>query len=464
VFLINAGPGIQVELVLAVLATLLWNFLPDGPFRSACFIIATASWITSLFLNISPFMRFDGYYLLSDFLDIPNLQDRSFALGKWFLRKMVLGLDAPSPEYFKSSRHSLLITYAFLTWVYRLFVFTAIALTVYHMFFKVLGITLFAVEIAWFIVLPITRELNCWWGLRAEAGFINRNVLISCAALLSMLALFFLPWNSNIQTSGIYTSKNRQRIYPPYAAQIKKIFVQNGQKVNKDEPLFELDIPQLRLQEKLARKKIHTLETQLNRQIAHSELLTPRQVIIEQITAAMTELAGLKKISRQLIITSPINGTIADMDEALRQDLWINESKLLCQVVTPELKYIEGYIEEEMLAVVKTGNQGIFYGENLDFPPLKGLISKIYPTSQKALTIPYLASIFDGQFPVTLSADNQLVSHTGLYKIIMTLQDASPIYPNRIVRGKLVLKGQPESMFNRMKKRVMAVIIRESGF
>ena len=59
--------GMATELALAIIATFLWCFIGDGPLRSACFIVATVTWITSLAMNISPFMRFDGYYL-----DIPN--------------------------------------------------------------------------------------------------------------------------------------------------------------------------------------------------------------------------------------------------------------------------------------------------------------------------------------------------------------------------------------------------------
>src|SRR5690606_11708462 len=54
--------GVRTELYLALIATFLWGVLPDGSLRSAAFFIATTSWVTSVLVNISPFMRFDGYY------------------------------------------------------------------------------------------------------------------------------------------------------------------------------------------------------------------------------------------------------------------------------------------------------------------------------------------------------------------------------------------------------------------
>ena len=70
--------GVKVEIYIACVATFLWGIVPDGGLRGVLFFVATTSWISSLLINISPFMRFDGYYALSDFLGMENLQPRSF--------------------------------------------------------------------------------------------------------------------------------------------------------------------------------------------------------------------------------------------------------------------------------------------------------------------------------------------------------------------------------------------------
>ncbi|MGJ3626824.1 hypothetical protein AB5I41_07970 [Sphingomonas sp. MMS24-JH45] len=72
-------------------------FLPDPP-RTIAFILATTSLATSLLVNASPFMRFDGYYLLSDRLRVPNLAPRAFALMRWRLRELLVALGEPAPE------------------------------------------------------------------------------------------------------------------------------------------------------------------------------------------------------------------------------------------------------------------------------------------------------------------------------------------------------------------------------
>ena len=157
--LINFG-GILTELHLALIATFIWAVLPDGGFKSAAFFLATTSWISSLTINVSPFMRFDGYYVFSDWLKAENLQPRSFALARWKIRESLFGLNHPPPEEINPSRRWTFIVYAWATWVYRFFLFLGIALLVYHFAFKILGIILFVIEIHWFILLPIIREIK----------------------------------------------------------------------------------------------------------------------------------------------------------------------------------------------------------------------------------------------------------------------------------------------------------------
>ena len=154
--------GVLTELHLAMIATFFWGILPEGGFKSVAFFVATTSWISSVAINVSPFMRFDGYYVFSDWLKAENLQPRSFALAKWQIREILFGFKHKAPEELNPSRRWTFITYAWATWLYRFFLFIGIALLVYHLAFKVLGIILFVIEIYWFIALPIIKEMKNW--------------------------------------------------------------------------------------------------------------------------------------------------------------------------------------------------------------------------------------------------------------------------------------------------------------
>lgn len=162
--------GVKVELSLAALATLTWSFLPDGPLRTATVLLATTTWLTSLAVNLNPFMRFDGYYLLSDMLRMPNLQEGAFAQARWKMREWLFGWNAPAPEIFAARSHLGLTVYAFGTWLYRLVLYLSIAFLVYHFTIKLAGVLLMAVEVIWFIALPVAREGLLWWRARRNIG------------------------------------------------------------------------------------------------------------------------------------------------------------------------------------------------------------------------------------------------------------------------------------------------------
>ena len=147
--------GMLAEITLAVVASLAWSVLPDGPVRTGAFLLSSSTWVLTVLVNVNPLMRFDGYFLLSDLIDVPNLQERGFAIGRWWLRERLFGLRAPVPEQFPLPKQRILTAYSLSALIYRFSLFLGIAIVVYHMAFKALGLFLFGVEIWWFIARPI---------------------------------------------------------------------------------------------------------------------------------------------------------------------------------------------------------------------------------------------------------------------------------------------------------------------
>jgi putative peptide zinc metalloprotease protein len=85
-------------------ATLAWS-LRRTALRSALFFLATTSWVLTLAVNASPFMRFDGYFILADLLDMPNLHERAGISARTWLRRHLAGLDEPWPERLPPGQH-----------------------------------------------------------------------------------------------------------------------------------------------------------------------------------------------------------------------------------------------------------------------------------------------------------------------------------------------------------------------
>ena len=213
-----SSAGISVEMALAGLSTLAWALLSDGPLRQAMLYLATTGWVLSLALNASPFMRFDGYFIASDLLDFPNLHERSGAIARAWLRRKLLGWKEPDPEPVTPRQRRALVVFALFTWLYRLVVFAGIAVAVYLMFFKVLGIFLFAVEVIWFIVRPCWSEVAVWRKRWTEV-LPGRRFLL-WGLLLSGLLVLAVPWALDVEAPAIAHPERQQAIYSPFAARV----------------------------------------------------------------------------------------------------------------------------------------------------------------------------------------------------------------------------------------------------
>ena len=298
------GGGIVVELALAILATLAWSFIPDGALRSAVFVLASSSWLMTISINSSPFMRFDGYFMLSDAWGIDNLQARAFALARWRLRRLLFATPENKPESLPKLTEQKLVVYAWITWVYRLLLFFGIALMVYHFCFKLLGIVLFGVEIVFFIARPIVQEIRVWRTIeRRPLPLLRKCCLAGLPLLLAFLVLF--PWQHTLRIPALLESEQHQTFYAVEPAQLKEIAVQPGARVALDQVLFKLESPKLEDDISLSTKRRELYRLRMERAATDSEAAADRQVSIEQYATESTRLAGLSKQRERLTIRAP---------------------------------------------------------------------------------------------------------------------------------------------------------------
>lgn len=459
--LINFG-GILTELHLAIIATFLWAVLPDGGFKSVAFFIATTSWISSLTINVSPFMRFDGYYVFSDWLKAENLQPRSFALARWKIRESLFGLNHPPPEEINPSRRWTFIVYAWATWVYRFFLFLGIALLVYHFAFKILGIILFVIEIHWFILLPIIREIKNWYKLKSEIKF-NKQTTRTLIILLSLFMILFLPWKSSLKIPAVYVSEQYSKVYAPYPSKIKKILVNKDDAVEKGQELIELYSPDLDREIFSISRKIQLTKTKINRLSKSAGNMDQFLTLQQSLIALQTEMTGLTRIKNKLIIKAPIKGKIKDFYD-LSEGMWVSNFDQLLEIVHYGTGKVRGFIKEEQIERFLKKNPAVFI-------PNDGIHDKVYLVSKSldlsAITnLPYisLSSAHDGPVAVRnfTGGKFQYRPETAHYIAEFDLAKKSEIQFE--LPGYVHIKGSRYSPLANLTKGVIAIIVRESGF
>ncbi len=461
--LIGAG-GMLVELALACMATLAWALLPDGPLRGGAFVLASVTWISSLAVNLNPFMRFDGYYLLSDLLEVDNLQGRSFALARWRMRRLILGFREPPPEIFARTRRRILIAHAWGTWIYRFFLFLGIALLVYHAFFKVLGIILMMTELVWFLGRPIWSEARIWVRRRDEARWSGGGV-VTLLLVLGGIGLLVFPWRGEVSAPARLEALRTADIYPPVAQRLGDLAVAEGDRVPRGQVLMRLSNPDSVAQLAGVEAEISGLRLRLERVAADADTLSAEPVLREALAEALARRDLLQEADRRLIIVAPQDGVVRDLAPDLAPGQWVRPGSdlPLARIVAGAGGRASAFLEAADLSRVIPGAEATFRFDDPARPPLSVRLAEVDRTALKALADPTLSAIHGGPLASHQTPDGRIVPDVPLYRARLEVTD-SGVTVAREEWGRVVLPAERASLAGRFLRHALAVLLRESGF
>ena len=444
-------------MVLAGLALLGWVLTPPGALHSAFFYLATTSLVMTLALNISPFMRFDGYYVLSDALDMPNLHDRAGALAKTGIRRLLLGWQDPWPEHFSPTKHAVLIVFALATWVYRLFLFLGIAVAVYLMFFKLLGIFLFAVEIAWFVIRPFYTEFKVWKMRRQDTQKGRASWWL--LALFAAVGLLAFPWAHDIHAPAQLRA-DYSTIYSPLAGKV--VSLQATGSVAKGASLVVLDSPKLRSDAQRAQINVSAtkaaLQTAEVSNDARGDQVGKLGVTVEQFQAE--DRAAGQELAR-LSIKADFAALWTDVEPSLVVGSWLRPQDAIGTLVNTASWVVEAWVEESDVQYLSKGSVGRFYPANRLDEPLKVSVLDIDTVRTSALSHPGMSADHGGSI-ATVTDGRALVPRDALYLVRLTVVGK----PDQVrwTRGRITVNGNRHSKLWRAVSYAGSILIRESGF
>ncbi len=449
--------GVAVELAIAIICLFCWSLAADGLLKSVFFLLATTTWVMSILVNFNPLMRFDGYYLMSDWLRVPNLESRAFTMAKWWLREKIFGLNFEPPEPIKMK----LVAFSFAVWVYRFFLFIGIASLVYFFFFKALGIILFLIEIVYFILRPIFNELKQWHKFRLQLQW-NKVSLRSSCFLLILIGLAFIPWRSSINVAG-FVKARYSPVYVPVSGRITRIVVNNNQRVEKDSLLIEMEAPELTYEKEQVERRYKELSWQRAFLGFNKKMRQEALIVTSTLVTQNRRLRSLLKKYNKLIVTAPDKGMIVDKVQTINAGDWIGEGTQILAILDKTELEVIAYLQEEYLSRVKVGVKGYFYPERGNFPVIEVEVKEIESMSIRAMDALYSASLFGGDVAVRENDKKELLPVISVYKIRLKLSE--PVDDlQRVRRGTVVLEGTAESLVKRVQKIAYALFRRESGF
>lgn len=468
--------GIWMETYSAIIAAILWVSFENITIQSVAFSMIAVSWLLSIIINVSPFFRFDGYYFFSDVINTPNLQPRSFAVARWWIRWLIFGID-PQYESLPKNKRRFFITYAIFTWIYRFIVFLGIALVVYYYFFKTLGIILFFIEIIFFIVAPIWSEIKVWWIWRNQIKF-NKHTFFSLICLILLFFIIFFPIRNTIRIPAVISNKY-QAFYAPEGAYIEKIYLKEGDEVHKGQLIIQLVSEDLVFKKKTSELEIQKINIQLRASAINIKYLSERNIFLSELIKSQSNYIRYNKQLERLAIKATFSGKLIELDPYLKKGMYVNKNRWLAEIIDPNLAEIEGFINDDELENLKEGQKGFFYSEEpwayripvevlsiessniRDLAPSKLLNDDLTNREgYRVETYTYQASDFSGEIPVNPSENNSLLPLKSIYRITLSLK--KPALLTHIVRGNVVIYAKTHSFFYDFMRFIKKLIIKES--
>lgn len=457
-----ASAGIAVEMALAGIATLLWTLAPEGSVRNGLFFLATTSWVLTLAINASPFMRFDGYFIASDLVDMPNLHERAGGQARVWLRRTLLGFRDVWPEHFAAPKRRALITFALITWIYRFTVFLGIALLVYLFFFKVLGLILMAVELTWFIGKPVMKELAVWKERRAEIlPNRRRGFWIGLAVVLAVL---LFPFSSRVMGYGWLHAQEQQQIHAPFAAQIVNMPAQRSFKTG--DVLFVLDSEVLSIAQDKSRQLALARERQIAGLLGLEDGEAQRQTLQSQKAYFEAEQKLNQDERERLTLRAPFDGELQDIDPGLAPGVWVKSREPLAVLMDPSRWVVDAYVPEADLGRLRTGDAVRVRLLSSAMAWANGRVEAIDVSRTQYLPTPMLDANHGGPLATLPDPSRQAqggrVLRDALFRVRVVLDEPLPTQQMATVRVRI--EGKPESLLAGGIRRVASVLVRESGF
>lgn len=455
-----ASAGMIAEFSLALIAILAWSLFPDGPVRNALFFLAFVGALLALGLNAMPFMRFDGYYVLSDALDLPNLHERASALSLRWIRFRVWGLLSSDPETQMSlPMRCFLIVFAMVTWLYRLVVYLAIAWLVFDYFFKALGIVLMLVELGWFVVRPVYQEISYLAGIRQRIRPNWLALLVTAMMIVVFTWLWFIA--SGITSPAIARARTELIVKSPKAGLLLQLNVREGQRLEVGDELALLVSPESDLRTEKAQINRKALLWELQSAAANQEARERSETNRQRIKG--TQAAEQLSISEQdlMHLRASAPGTVRDLHAGAVAGRWIQAREPLLRVISTEGTVIYAYVNEANIHDIKMGASATFYPDDAGIKPIRGKVVELDTNSLRTLPSPLLSSVYQGAIASVRGPSGELTTSEARYKV--RIEPEEPTALPRVLRGSVYIEGNALSAITALPARIISNLKRELG-
>lgn len=459
--LIIAGAGVMVEFYLACVSLFLWSVLPNGIIRSMMFYISGASLVSTLLVNVNPFMRFDGYYILMDYLRISNLRTRSALMYRHYLYQLFVGWKGPKPEEHPKSR--FMAIFGFFCTVYLLVIVLSISITVYFTISKVLAVWGFCATIVVFYGFGMWKQ--------AKYVFSNRNYWGSALSLVLRGMIFTLfvgymmipmPKAENLPAFFLY--EKVAELEAPGRGKIVSEIPEIGAPVEKGALLLKLRDEKLEQELEKLRYDLAKVEANLENLPTSGAQGGYRNWLLSERERLQSSYDKTKEYLSQLEVRAPLSGHILSVNETLRKGAYVFKTNYLLTVGSDQSFEVRAYAGEDIYRRLKkeaiTGGEVVFddletasaeakFREILDFPVRQFPNDSIFDYAGGDI----MAKLSSSQKKRTRSMESKLA----YYPLVFDLTGL-PDYLRHGTRCSVRVKGEKASLASMLAGEVQSFL------
>ncbi|MDX2131103.1 MAG: PqqD family peptide modification chaperone [Planctomycetota bacterium] len=328
---VGAG-GMLFELFVAAIAAFVWLRTPDEslPHQLAYNVMLSAGVSTVLF-NANPLMKFDGYYMLSDLLEVPNLMQRSNQMLQFLFQRHVYRLEQAQPPTGSLSEAAILVVYGIAAFVYRIFLFVSITLYVMTKLFAI-GVFLAAWTAAMWFILPTGRFVH-WLATSPMLSDSRPRAIATSVALAALVvtAVGVIPAPDRRRASGVLESASASGVFFGVDGFVREAHVRGGDRVEQGQPLVTLENASLDAHYRLSKAQLAEVESR--GRAAMPESIAAAQAAEEYARAIRAQLEWLEARREAMIVRAPHAGVVVGDDPRLLLGSYVREGAALCEVV-----------------------------------------------------------------------------------------------------------------------------------
>ncbi|MDJ0739525.1 MAG: biotin/lipoyl-binding protein [Gammaproteobacteria bacterium] len=417
--------GILVELFVAALAFLVWLNVEPGLARDAALNVALIGSVSTLFFNGNPLLRFDGYYVLEDLVEIPNLATRSSRFYLHLMQRYLLGITASRSPVTARGEAGWFALYGMLAPIYRLGIMVGIALYLAGEFL-VIGVILAAWAIALQVLRPLYRSMRfIATSPRLEAQRVRGFAVVGLGIVLAV-ALLQLPAPLVTVTQGVVWPSEQSRVVSDVEGFVVDVVVRSGDAVAAGDVLLRLDDRRLHARRSVLTARLRELRDE---QSAQREVSRVRAAMVDDdIAAVRRELDDVQRRIADLTVRSAHDGVFYPVDPLDLSGKLVRQGEVIGYVLQPRQHRVRAVVDQAAIGLLRSTSTAaeVMLADRLGQPVGASILREV-PAGSRDLPSVALGAAGGGDIAVDMSDSEGRTAAEGVFQVELALATQVPV-------------------------------------